>query len=300
MASYIGTVEAQGRGVLHLHLVVWLVGALTHVQMKEALKSEGFRQKVTAYIAANIRADLEGADQSTVLRMPQQAGISYSRPIDPLIPDYASVAKKAELTLARTVQHHVCSKNSCLKATKHRIQCKRRAPFDLSSRDFVDETGDWGPKRTYAYINSWNPAIMQCMRSNQDIKLITSGAETIDISFYISLYVAKRQSNSSNASALLVKKLAFHKRRERYNSDTVQLNRRLLQRCANTLSREQEFSAPEVISYLMGWGDRFISHFFITIYWSSVSALIRKTYLNMKLKQYVANLFLHHVLIIVL
>jgi hypothetical protein len=30
--------------------------------------------------------------------------------------------------------------------------------------------------------------------------------------------------------------------------------------------KEQEFSVPEVVSHLMGWGDHFISHFFITIY----------------------------------
>jgi hypothetical protein len=289
VASYIGTVEAQGRGALHLHIVVWLVGSLTHVQMKRALKSEGFRQKLTSYIAANIRADLDGANQAMVLSTPRQNCVSYSRPVDPRHANYASVAKAAELVLARSVQHHVCSKDSCLKPTKHGIQCKRRAPFDVSSRDYVDENGEWGPKRTYAFINSWNPAIMQCTRSNQDIKIILNGAETIVIAFYISLYVAKRQAKSSNASALLAKKLAFHKRRERYNSDITRLNKRLLQRCANTLSREQEFSGPEVISYLMGWGDRFISHIFVTIYWSGVCALIKKKYPTMRLKKYVIN-----------
>ena len=118
---------------------------------------------------------------------------------------------------------------------------------------------------------------MQCVRANHDIKLITNGAETMDISFYVAQYVAKRQGNSSNASALLAKRLAFHNSQERYSTDIVHLNKQLLQRCANTLSREQEFSGPEVISYLMGWGDRFISHFFVTIYWSSVKALIKKS-----------------------
>jgi hypothetical protein len=54
VASYIGTVEAQGRGSLHLHIIVWLCGALTHIQMKEVLKSKSFRLKVKAYIAANV------------------------------------------------------------------------------------------------------------------------------------------------------------------------------------------------------------------------------------------------------
>jgi hypothetical protein len=166
---------------------------------------------------------------------------------------------------------------------KGRIKCKCRAPFEVSTRDYVDEDGRWGPKRTYRYINNWCPPIMQCTRCNQDIKLITNGAETTDISFYITLYVAKRQSKSSNSSALLVKKLAFHKKRERYNSDICRLNKRLLQRCANTLSCEQEFSAPEVISYLMAWGDRYISHYFVTIYWLAVTTLIKRRFPQMRL-----------------
>ena len=115
--------------------------------------------------------------------------------------------------------------------------------------------------------------------------MITSGSETLNISFYISLYMAKQQANSSNASALLAKKLAFHKRREQYNTDIWRLNKRLLQRCANTLTREQEFSGPEVISYLMGWDDRFISHFFVTIYWNNVVTLIKSNYSGMRTKK---------------
>ena len=81
VASYIGTVEAQGHGMLHLHIVVWLVGSLMHVQMKQALKLEAFRAKVERYIAANICADLEGADKDAVLHMHRQNAVSYSRPL---------------------------------------------------------------------------------------------------------------------------------------------------------------------------------------------------------------------------
>jgi hypothetical protein len=239
---------------------------------------------------------LDGADGAAVRQMPRQSALSYSRPEDPRQPNYEQRAKGAELKLAKAVQHHICSKQTCLVTKKGGIQCKRRAPFDVSSRDFIDENGEWGPKRTYGYINSWNPPTMQCVRANQNIKLITSGSETMDISYYISLYVAKRQTNSSNSSALLANKLAFHKQKERYNMDISNLNKKLLQRCANTLTREQEFSGPEVISYLMGWGDRFISHFFVTIYWNSVIAIIKMKYPQMQVKRcvfyiYVRQLF---------
>lgn len=276
VAAYVGTVEAQGRGTLHLHIVLWLVGALTPAEMQAALKTEIFRSKVASYIEANIRADLHGANSAAIAKMPRETSVSYSRPPDPRKPNYAQVADALECKLAKAVQLHSCKVESCLVERGGKLVCKCRAPFDLSPRDYIDEDGQWGAKRSCAYLNGWNPAIMQCVRANQDIKLITNGADTQDITFYISLYVAKHQSKSSNTSALLAKKLAFHKKAERNNDDIKTLNKRLLQRCANTLAREQEFSAPEVVSYLMGWGDRFISHHFVTIYWTNVVWLVKK------------------------
>ena len=38
--NYVGTVEAQGRGTLHLHMLLWLTDAPTASEMKTALKSE--------------------------------------------------------------------------------------------------------------------------------------------------------------------------------------------------------------------------------------------------------------------
>ncbi|RDB17027.1 hypothetical protein Hypma_002027 [Hypsizygus marmoreus] len=53
------------------------------------------------------------------------------------------------------------------------------------------------------------------------------------------------------------------------NRNLADVNQKMLNRCANSLSCEQEFSGPEVASYLMGWGDRFLSHQFVPIYWNS-------------------------------
>ena len=93
---------------------------------------------------------------------------------------------------------------------KNGYHCKRNAPFEISTRDYIDANGSWGPKRTHGYVNNWNPAIMQCVRSNHDIKLISNGAETKDISWYITNYVAKKQRESSNLSALYATQTAYH------------------------------------------------------------------------------------------
>ena len=54
--------------------------------------------------------------------------------------------------------------------------------------------------------------------------------------------------------------------------------KKMVQRCVNTLSREQELSGPEVISYLMGWGDRYISHHFETVPLFPLLNLLKKTF----------------------
>ncbi|KAH9025253.1 hypothetical protein EDB84DRAFT_1613857 [Lactarius hengduanensis] len=115
--------------------------------------------------------------------------------------------------------------------------------------------------------------------------------ETKDIAWYITHYVAKKQNSSSNISALLTKTLAFHRTKERLTNDLKTINKRLIQRCGNALSREQELSAPEVISYLMGWGDRFISHRFETIHWHSVVQLLKQTYPILNTRPSVALFF---------
>ncbi|KAG2744972.1 hypothetical protein P692DRAFT_201882417, partial [Suillus brevipes Sb2] len=144
----------------------------------------------------------------------------------------------------------------CIKVVKGRVICKHRAPFPVSATNWIDVEGQWGPRRLHLFLNNWNTITLLCTRSNNDVKLITNGGET----------KAKKQHNTSNASVLLAKAVAFHQKKERYTSDINLLNKRLIQRCTNTLSREQEFSVPEVISYLMGWGDRYVSHQIENIY----------------------------------
>jgi len=216
--------------------------------------------------------------------MPRELSVSYSRPCDPRLADYEMESINTERKLVKAVQQHKRSTSACLVVKNNRLQCKRWAPFPVAEDDFVDELGHWGPKCTYGFLNNWCPPLMQCIRANHDITLITNGSETRDISFHITLYVAKRQARSSNTSALLAKKLAFHKLKERYNSDIPRSNKWLLQQCANTLTREQEFSAPKVISYLMGWGDRFISHHFMMIYWSAILSLLKNKYPELRCK----------------
>ncbi len=104
-----------------------------------------------------------------------------------------------------------------------------------------------------------------------------NGAETNSITWYITNYATKKQQRSSNISALLAESHAFRVKDKR-NSDTKEASKRLIQGCANTLTRDREFSSPEIMSYLMGWGDRYQSHTYIPIYWDTIVRTLKERF----------------------
>lgn len=69
--AYVGTVETQGRGTLHLHIVLWLKGSMTSEKMRTRLATTEFRNRIKNFISANIHAHLPGADGASVLLIPK-------------------------------------------------------------------------------------------------------------------------------------------------------------------------------------------------------------------------------------
>ncbi|CAF3344902.1 unnamed protein product, partial [Rotaria socialis] len=55
--AYFGTVENQGRGSLHLHILMWLDHDLTPSQLKESVKNEEFRNGLLGYLEDIIKQD---------------------------------------------------------------------------------------------------------------------------------------------------------------------------------------------------------------------------------------------------
>ncbi|CAF4316122.1 unnamed protein product [Rotaria magnacalcarata] len=57
--AYFGTVENQGRGSLHLHLLIWLDHDMKPVDMKENIRNTDFREKLKAYLEDITKEDLD-------------------------------------------------------------------------------------------------------------------------------------------------------------------------------------------------------------------------------------------------
>ena len=57
--AYFGTVQSQGRGSLHLHLLIWLDHDMKPTDMKEKIQDTDFREKLKAYLDDIIKEDLD-------------------------------------------------------------------------------------------------------------------------------------------------------------------------------------------------------------------------------------------------
>lgn len=278
--AYIGTVESQGRGTLHFHLLLFLKNAPSAAEMHKLLKTEEFRRKVSDFIEANIHAFIPGMlTAEEVFSEAVEPELAYSRPPNPDHPDFDIQFRQMEKRVARAQQVHICQENRCLQLDKSGIlKCKRRAPWETANKAFINEDGTWCPRRIFPYFTGWSPIVSVCNHCNNDIKLITNGISTKKVTFYICCYSAKKQGKSYNASALLAENLLHHFESSDYRNNLLERNRLLLFRCLHALNREQEVSAPMVMSLLMGWGDIYLSHQYAPIYWNSFIGYLYKRY----------------------
>ncbi|EMD35470.1 hypothetical protein CERSUDRAFT_75059 [Gelatoporia subvermispora B] len=185
------------------------------------------------------------------------------------------VSGSVDVDLSRMTSAEIMQK--CLKYDKKGgLRCKRRAPFEVSDKDYILESGKWAPKRLYEYVNTWNPAVLINARCNNDIKLLTNGEETHSITFYIGAYALKKQQPTSSLSAIVADGYSYHTAhmKPEYVHKVREQQRLLLFRLVNTVNREQELAGPMVVSYLMGWGDVKRSHIYTPLYWSSFTGAL--------------------------
>jgi hypothetical protein len=286
ISAYFGVVEAQGRGTLHVHMLLWLEDAPNSNDMHKFLKTDEFRDRIKAYIKQNIRAHVDGLDEDMMKSTPCETQLAYSRPPDPDTANWAAECADKELRVVRSQQVHTCTKQTCLRYNEHgKLVCKRRAPWELSEIEFIDEKGNWKPKRTHPYVNNYCPAISVTLCCNNDIKLLTNGVDTKHVSWYSTDYQTKKQNKNNNVSALMAKSLLYHEEHSDHLESVLERNRLLIFRCQHSINREMEYSGQQVIAYLMGWGDRICSHNYVPIYWSMVKRCLLVTFPDLRSKK---------------
>ncbi|QRV90295.1 ATP-dependent DNA helicase PIF1 [Ceratobasidium sp. AG-Ba] len=281
VSGYYGVVEAQGRGSLHLHALLWLVDTPSSEDLQELLTSTEFRDRLAQYVDFIIHAHLDELTEESLRNRPHEPELAWSRPPDPSSQTYEADLREMETRLARSQQLHKCKRNTCLTIFDPKTRswtCKRKAPFPLCDSTIVSENGTIQPKRTQGYLNNWNPSVLVYGRCNNDLKFFSNGAEARRARWYITGYATKGQRRTNNLSALLAKGLVHHFNEDDTIKGMRDRNGLLVFRALHAINRQQEQSGQQVLNLLMGYGDNVRSHSYTPLYLSAITSELRRAF----------------------
>ncbi|CAF4838083.1 unnamed protein product [Rotaria socialis] len=292
--AYFGTVENQGRGSLHLHILMWLDHDLTLSQLKESVKNEEFRNGLLGYLEDIIKQDLSNFDfdtsetdvperQHTHIISNNECAISTTEsntskliPLimptpKPSMPNFALHFKNdiVQLVNSNNIHKHTIT---CYKYSKkyENPTCRMRMPRRIENVSSINiESGEIKLKRLHETINNFNEYIISACRSNMDIKYIFSGSDAKALVYYITDYVTKSNLSFHDTFSLVLKAIQSLEK-QKLNIDAAvnaeEKSRRLVLRCYNILASQQELSGVQVASYLMGWPDHYTTHEFVNLF----------------------------------
>jgi len=279
--AHYGCVEAQGRGSLHCHMLIWIEGALNPNEIREGvMKDPTWGQRLLEYLDDTITNIIP------VDPVPDTSGpLDNKHPCSLRGPDLSVVDTQFRLGsrmkdlhgLAERVQRHHHT-HTCYKYYKPGEA--RTCRFDLKEENFRSEssidsdTGNVCLRCLDGLVNNFNMTILEAVRNNMDIQFIGSGESAKAMIYYIMDYITKSQLKSHVAYAAL--QLAVKKCEEVDDDDDdfVVKSKWLLQKCAYAMVSHQEMSAQQVASYLMDYEDHFTSDSFSNLYWASFERFV--------------------------
>ena len=281
--GYYGCVEAQGRGTLHCHMLVWLEGALNPNEIRDRVLKNGdsqWGQQLIRYLDDAI-TNIVPDDPDPQLTIPSSTHHPCSvRGVDLNEPNLGFRLKsrlKDLFNVVRECQIHSHTK-TCYKNRKvgEDLHCRFDHDEDnfRETTDFDPETAEICLRCLHGMVNNFNATIIEAIRCNMDIKFIGSGESAKAILYYITDYITKTDLKTHVAFSAL--KLAVEKLGE-YDpaADEVTIRaKRMLQKCAYAMLSHQELSAQQVASWLVGGGDHYTSHSFRNLYWTAFEASV--------------------------
>ena len=283
VSAYYGCVEAQGRGSLHCHMIVWLKGALNCDEIRDRVLAGDlkFQEQMITYLDDCISNEIpfSGSEDITV-----QSDNSHPCSIRGVYNLTDTAARQKDLSnVVKRCQSHQHSA-TCYKYWKGPSEQPKECRFGLGpdrfreKTNFDENTGELHMRCLDGLVNNFNATIIETMRCNMDIQFMGSGPSTKAVIYYITDYITKSQLKAHVAYAAL--ELAVKKLNEVSHDDdpkTIKA-KRLLQKCAYSMISKQELSSQQVASYLIDLEDHFTSLCFQKLYWTSFEHFVNHFY----------------------
>ena len=288
--AYYGTVEAQARGTLHCHMLVWIYGHPNPQRMRDLMiDSAQYTQDMFIWLESIIKCELLGTtmvvqeegEESVRPTLGRQDG--YTHPSTHLGPQIDSVPEvifpwQFASSVNDVVQHcnwhnHTETCWKYLRKGDKRTDANCRMRIDGSTRAYstVDpDTGSILLRRLHPRIANYNDVIIFLLRANMDIKHIGSGEAAKALIYYVTDYITKSSLPTHiGLSALLH---AIHRATDKYKEKETWEREEYtgaLTILINSILSKQETSHQQVMSYLVGGGDKYCNETYRVLHFGS-------------------------------
>ncbi|KAJ7711760.1 hypothetical protein B0H16DRAFT_1343415 [Mycena metata] len=284
---YYGVFEAQNRGSLHLHMVIWIEGALSPKLIQErAMADESFKHQLFLWLESVIKHELP-SDTSPLASesKARQKQCLLGRPPHPDHPDFPSIWPQFLREVLDASGHVHKHNDTCFKKTPFSMLslepndrdrlCRFNYPSPLVPESSMNDNGKISLKRIDENVVGYNPTISSSFQCNTDVKFVGSGPFAMALAIYMSHYAAK----STLDSALIMSALAAAMKSLQSNNTTLhspavsedeERCRKLLLKTLNQINGRRELSGQQVACALLGISNHVTDAQFAVFYWSKL------------------------------
>jgi hypothetical protein len=300
-SAYYGTVEQQGRLTLHLHLLLWIRGALTPQEIRDKIMdpTSDFQKKIVEYLESvhqgefikgsleDIRTGIDDAESTTGYQPP-----THILPECPPPKCQQNQCTGCFLCLCFGVWWHKfkCTADDLLwRSNIHecgarcysdgRDSCKSRFPRDLYEETEVDpDTGALNMKHGEAHLNTFTPLLTYLLRCNSDVTSLLSGTAVKAVVAYVTEYVTKPGLKTHSVFDTI--RTVFDRNSELIGGGQKRQEkaRRVLTQIVNALTAKIEIGGPMAAMYLLKHPDHYTNQQFKIFYWKSYVREVRSAW----------------------
>jgi uncharacterized protein DUF6570/helitron helicase-like protein/PIF1-like helicase len=291
--AFYGTVEQQGRLTLHLHMLVWIKGALSPQDVRDKIldPDSDFQRLMVQYLESVHQGEFyDGKMEDVIERIdgyqknPEYVPPTKTMPEAPpplcterndchicdnckgLTGWWARFKNVVDDLVKRSNRHNDCSKSvrPCLRKGK----CKARFPRDIVETTMVDPaTGALKMKKGEAWINYFSPLLTFLVRCNTDTTSLLSGTAIKATVAYITDYVTKPGLNTYSMFDTIRQIFERNETLLTTKENIQNSARSLVTKMVNALTAKLEIGSPMASMYLLENPDHYTSHEFVNFYW---------------------------------
>ncbi|KAL1684482.1 hypothetical protein GGG16DRAFT_29147, partial [Schizophyllum commune] len=284
VGAYYGVVEAQGRGTLHIHLLVWLKYGPNPMELKERLSNEPeFADRLLAWyddiISRSVPDGTEPYDRSKTNYKRQPVMSRMLNPRDASFDDKFNQDLRDVLENAAQIHTHsgTCYKHlpSNLRSIRDDDKdCRFQLPRPVVEKSYIADDDEIVLQCNDGRVNGYSPLITSTQRCNTDVKPIGSGTMAMAMFQYVGSYTTKFSMDTAivfSAICASMKALATQPPMDiDGNIDAEQRSRLLLVKSVNKLHGKRELSGQQVASNLLGLPSYYTNRAYPTFFWSGM------------------------------